>query len=202
MINFFIRGGPVMWPLLATSVVTMAVVIERVLFLLSERSRRDAASIENVFRLAEQGRLDEAGQAAELSPDYVARVLAFGLQHRESSFSNALLRAASRELKRFNRGLSTLDTAITLAPLLGLLGTVTGMIHAFGLLGDKDLSAPAAITGGIAQALIATAFGLGIAIVALIPFNYLNSRQEEARLEIEDAASQLELLLASGPREE
>ncbi len=82
-----------------------------------------------------------------------------------------------------------------MAPLLGLLGTVTGMIHAFGLLGESELGAPTAITGGIAEALIATGFGLAIAILALIPFNYLNSRLEEARHEIEDAASHLELLL-------
>lgn len=191
------RGGPVMWPLLATSLVTVAVVVERLLFLLSERSRRDPPSVEGAFQLAEAGKIDAAAEAAASSRDFVARVLAFGLRHHDASFSNALLRAANRELKRFNRGLSTLDTVITLAPLLGLFGTVTGMIHAFGLLGNQELSAPAAITGGIAQALIATAFGLGIAILALIPFNYLNARQEEARLEIEDAASRLELLLAS-----
>ena len=88
-----------------------------------------------------------------------------------------------------------LDTVITLAPLLGLFGTVTGMIHAFGLLGGKELEAPAVITGGIAEALIATAYGLLTAMVALIPFNYLNARLEEARHEIEDATTHLELLL-------
>ena len=110
-------------------------------------------------------------------------------------FSEALLRAANWELKRFNRGLSLLDTVITLAPLLGLLGTVTGMIHSFGLLGASELGAPQAITGGIAEALIATAFGLGVAILALLPFNYLNSRLEEARHEIQDAASHVEIYL-------
>jgi biopolymer transport protein ExbB len=69
------------------------------------------------------------------------------------------------------------------------------MIHAFGLLGASELGAPAAITGGIAQALIATAFGLVIAMVALLPFNYLNARLEQARHEIETAAAQLEMLL-------
>jgi biopolymer transport protein ExbB len=69
------------------------------------------------------------------------------------------------------------------------------MIRSFGLLGGKELEAPTVITGGIAEALIATAFGLAIAIIALIPFNYLNSRVEEARHEIEDAATHLELLL-------
>jgi len=98
-------------------------------------------------------------------------------------------------LKRFSRGLSVLDTAITLAPLLGLLGTVTGLIRSFRLLGTQELTSPTAITGGIAEALIATACGLNIAIMALIPFNYLNARLEEARHDIEDSTTQLELLL-------
>jgi biopolymer transport protein ExbB len=102
------------------------------------------------------------------------------------------MRAAGRELQRYNRGLALLDTAITLAPLLGLLGTVTGMIRSFSLLGGSELGAPAAITGGIAEALIATAFGLGVAILALLPFNWLNAELEQARHEVQDAASQLE----------
>jgi biopolymer transport protein ExbB len=109
------------------------------------------------------------------------------------------MRAASRELNRFNRGLSILDTVITLAPLLGLLGTVTGMIRAFSLLGGQELGAPTAITGGIAEALIATAFGLLIAIIALLPFNFLNAKMEEARHEIEDAASRMDALLKQDP---
>jgi hypothetical protein len=87
-----------------------------------------------------------------------------------------------------------LDTVITLAPLLGLLGTVTGMMGSFSLIGG-ELSAPGAITGGIAEALIATAFGLGIAITSLLPFNFLNARVEGARHELEAAATQLELLV-------
>lgn len=195
MINLFIKGGPIMWPLLAISIIAVAVVIERILFLLIEGRQRDPNSVEKFFKMVENGELAGASRMAKGNRDYVTRVLAFGLDNHPSSFSNALLRAANRELKRFNRGLSTLDTIVTLAPLLGLLGTVTGMIHAFGLLGNQELGAPAAITGGIAQALIATAFGLGIAILALIPYNYLNARQEEVRHEIEDAANYLEILL-------
>jgi biopolymer transport protein ExbB len=109
--------------------------------------------------------------------------------------ASAIFRAANQELKRFSRGLSVLDTAITLAPLLGLLGTVTGLIRSFRFLGAQELTTPTAITGGIAEALIATACGLSIAIMALIPFNYLNARLEEARHDIEDSTTQLELLL-------
>lgn len=186
-----------MWPLLVTSLVALTVVFERLLFVAREKSRRQPEVVGNILTAVERGQTASAAEAGVGSEDYVARTLVYALEHRDQSLSSALLRAAARELQRFNRGLAILDTIITLAPLLGLLGTVTGMIHAFGLLGG-ELDAPTAITGGVAEALIATAFGLGIAITALIPFNYLNTRLEEARHEIEDAATHLELLLVKG----
>lgn len=184
-----------MWPLLLTSLISLTVVIERVIFIIGEKRKRKPEVVEKILSLSERGDIISAIREGESSEDFVARTLVYGLKNRDKSFSNALLRAANQELKRFNYGLSILDTVITLAPLLGLLGTVTGMIHAFGLLGAQELDAPAAITGGIAEALIATGFGLAIAIIALIPFNYLNSRLEEARHEIEDAATHLDLSL-------
>jgi len=181
-----------MWPLLATSLVALTVAIERIAFLVRERFRRDPKAVERIFAAAEAGRLDGASAP---SGDFVARVLGFALQHRHPSFENALLQASNRELARFDRGLAVLDTVITLAPLLGLFGTVTGMIRAFGVLGASELGAPSAITGGIAEALIATAFGLAIAMVALLPFNWGNTRLEQARQEIETAAAHLETLV-------
>ena len=188
-----------MWPLLVCSIVTAATVIERLFFIVRERSRRQPAVVEEILQHVEQRDLEGAIKAGAYCQDFVARVLTSALVHPGESFAGAALRAANLELKRFNRGLAILDTIITLAPLLGLLGTITGMIHAFGLLGDQELAAPQAITGGIAQALIATAFGLGIAITALIPFNCLNARLEEARHDIQDAASQAELQLQRHP---
>jgi biopolymer transport protein ExbB len=184
-----------MWPLLCTSLVTLTVVIERFIFLLFRAGKRDPECLAKVIAAVEAEEVDRAIGLGENSSDYVVRTLVEGLKHREDSFSAAILRAANMELKQFNRGIAILDTIITLAPLLGLLGTVTGMIRAFGLVGG-ELDAPVAITGGVAEALIATAFGLGIAITALIPFNYLNARLEEARHDIENAATQLELICA------
>jgi biopolymer transport protein ExbB len=195
MIKIFLNGGPVIWPLLICSIITVATALERLFFVIRERARRKPQIVEKILERVEHHDLDGAIRIGNDKPDFVARVLTFALAHRAESFSSAVLRAANLELKKFNRGLAVLDTIITLAPLLGLLGTVTGMIHAFGLLGGRELDAPEAITGGIAQALIATAFGLSIAITALIPFNYLNARLEEARHDIEDAATQLELHL-------
>lgn len=190
-----------MWPLLITSVIATSVVIERVIFIIREKRRRSSFIVDRILSAVEEGDLGKAIEAGRNSQDFVARTLIYGIAHRESSFSNALLRAANLELNRFNQGIVILDTIITLAPLLGLLGTVTGMIHAFSLLGASELGAPAAITGGIAEALIATAFGLAVAIISLIPFNYLNSMAESARHEIEDASSHLELLLTQTERQ-
>jgi biopolymer transport protein ExbB len=195
MIQVFFKGGPVMWPLLVTSIIAFTVALERLIFMVRERYRRQPELVDSILSEVEAGRITEAIRQGRRSQDFVVRSLVYGLSHHETSFSSALLKAANVELKRFSRGLAVLDTIITLAPLLGLLGTVTGMIRAFGLLGVAELNAPTAITGGIAEALIATAFGLGIAIVALLPFNYLNARLEESRHEIEDAANHLEILL-------
>lgn len=195
MIQLFLKGGPVMWPLLLTSITALAVVVERLLFLIGESRQRDPRALNKILTLVEERKVDEAAAAGGSSRDPVVQVLVSGLQHRDESYTNAILRKANAILKSYNRGLSALDTIVTLAPLLGLLGTVTGMIRAFGLIGNQELGTATVITGGIAEALIATAFGLGIAILALIPFNYLNARQEEVRHEIEDAASQLEILL-------
>ncbi|XHR26915.1 MAG: MotA/TolQ/ExbB proton channel family protein [Chthoniobacteraceae bacterium] len=195
MIDLFIKGGPVMWPLLAVSLLALTVILERLVFTLIEWRRSDPEIVSKIFSEAHHGNLEAAQAAGAGSRDYLARILTYALKHRDSSFSNALLKAANDELRRFNRGISVLDTVVTLAPLLGLFGTVTGMIHAFGLLGASELGAPTAITGGIAEALIATAFGLLIAMTSLLPFNFLTTRLEEARQRIETAAAKLELLL-------
>ena len=202
MPDIFQKGGPVMWPLLATSIVALAVVIERFIFILRELECRDPALVGQILSHTENGDAIKAIEIGRNSEDFVARTLVYGLSHRNKSFSSALLQAANRELQRFSRGLPILDTIVTLAPLLGLLGTVSGLIRSFGLLGAQELEAPTAITGGIAEALIATAFGLSIAIVALIPLNYLNARVEEARREVEDASTHLELLLMEPARRE
>ena len=98
------------------------------------------------------------------------------------------------------RALPLLDTIITLSPLLGLLGTVTGMIAAFGIMATTGINQPTAITGGVAEALIATAAGLAIAIATLVPYNYFLARSERALEEIEGHGTRLELILAGERR--
>jgi biopolymer transport protein ExbB len=103
--------------------------------------------------------------------------------------------AAQGEIPVLKKRLTTLDTIITLAPLLGLLGTVTGMIGSFGIMSQTGIGQPHAVTGGVAEALIATAPGLLIAILTLVPYNYFSNRAEREMEEIEYYASRLELLL-------
>jgi biopolymer transport protein ExbB len=194
VIHIFKKGGPIMWPLLVASILALATALERVLFLLREKIRRDPKALQEFFAAVTQGNLEEAIRLGKTSKYYVVRALGSALAHKETSLASALLYAQAQELKRFQRGIPVLDTVITLSPLLGLLGTVTGMMGSFSLIGG-ELGAPGEITGGIAEALIATAFGLGIAITALLPFNFLNARVEDARHELESASTQLELLL-------
>lgn len=194
LIHIFKKGGLIMWPLLLASILAQGTVLERIIFLIGEQRKRDQQVTETFFSAVGQGNTEFAIRTSKESGFYVVRALGYALAHRERSLASALLYAQEMELKRFRRGIPILDMVITLAPLLGLLGTVTGMMGSFSLIGG-ELSTPGAITGGIAEALIATAFGLGIAITALIPFNLLNTRMEKARLEIESAATKLELLM-------
>jgi biopolymer transport protein ExbB len=130
------------------------------------------------------------------SRDFIAKILVYSLSNRQYSLSNAFIRASGQELARFQQGMATLDTCITAAPLLGLLGTVTGMMRTFGALGGGDIGAAASqITGGVAEALIATACGLAIAIMGLLPFNYLNARAEQAKQDVADVSHALEILI-------
>lgn len=194
-VELFIKGGPIMWPILILSLIACTVVIERLVFLAAEKRRNDPELRRLFLSEVEKGKTEEALALAKGSGDFVVKVLAYALKNREEGLTEALMRAANRELIRFKRGLAILDTAITLAPLLGLLGTVTGMITAFGMV-SGELGAPTAISGGIAEALLATAFGLGVAILSLIPFNTLNTKVEKAQHELEDSGTLLELILA------
>ena len=194
--ELFIHGGWIMWPILLVSFVAVTAVVERTLFLLKENVRRQPAVVEQMLEKVEKGDADGAVALGSRSEDYVARVLVYALTHRGHSLPNAFTRAANQELNRFQRGIAVLDTCITISPLLGLLGTVLGMMNTFGALGDGDIAANAGkITGGVGEALIATACGLLIAIVGLLPYNILNARVEEARHHITDAANALELTI-------
>jgi biopolymer transport protein ExbB len=196
--NFFVhnfkQGGPIMWPILIVSITALAVVIERIFWWLGRWMRRDPKRIEKVFTAIENGDIAEASRLSRGSRDPVLRMMWNGLNHQHASLQGALQVAAGIEIKRAGRFLVVMDTLVTLAPLLGLLGTITGLIRSFSFLGNEELAVQA-VTGGIAEALIATACGLGIAIFALIPFNFFTSRVSNLEFELQTAATNLEVML-------
>lgn len=194
MFEFFIKGGPIMYPLLACSLIALTVVIERILFWIREDIRRNQTLVDKVLDLCQRGDWDGVRERVTGSRDYVIRILVNGILHREFSMTKAMETAAADEMKRMRRFLGVLETMITVAPLLGILGTVTGIITAFNLLGTAGMEEPQLATSGIAEALITTATGLFIAIPSIIPFNYFNSRAEDAALSIEKYATSLEIV--------
>src|SRR5438876_182679 len=200
LIDKFRKGGPIMWPILIVSIVGLTVVIERIFWWGGRWFRRDPKRIEKVFTAIEVGDVAEASRLSRDSRDPVLRMMWNGLNHQHASLQGALQVAAGIEIKRAGRFLVVMDTLVTLAPLLGLLGTVTGLIRSFRFLGNEELAIQA-VTGGIAEALIATACGLGIAIFSLIPFNFFTSRVSNLEFELQTAATNLEVMLEAQSKE-
>ena len=200
LIAKFHQGGPVMWPILIVSIIGLTVVIERCFWWTGRWFRRDPKRIEKVFTAIENSDTAEASRLSRGSRDPVLRMMWNGLNHQHTSLQGALQVAAGIEIKRAGRFLVVMDTLVTLAPLLGLLGTITGLIRSFSFLGNEELAVQA-VTGGIAEALIATACGLGIAIFALIPFNFFTSRVSNLEFELQTAATNLEVMLEAQHKE-
>jgi len=200
VVEFFLKGGPIMWPILISALVAVAVVGERTFWWWRESARRDPQKMEQLLAALENADVAAAARIADGSADPVIRMIHRGLGHighLHSSLLGALQLAAGLELKRAGRFLTVMDTLVTLAPLLGLLGTVTGLMRAFLNVGNAELSV-VAVTGGIGEALIATACGLGIAIFCLIPFNFFTAKVTQLQFELETAATNVEVMVGGG----
>ena len=194
MLDLFQKGGVVMYPLLACSLVSLTIIIERGLFWIQEKRHTDNLLVNEVLELARLQKHQEIKAKVKGATDYAVRVLVCGLVHQEYSLSKAMEMAAMEEIKRMRRYLPVLDTVITASPLLGILGTVLGIIHSFDMLGTAGIQDPQAVTSGIAQALITTAAGLVIAIFTLFPYNYFMTKVERAGTRIEKYATSLEIV--------
>ncbi len=193
MLNFFLKGGPVMYPLLICSVISLTIIFERTLFWLRLSRNRDRFMVGRILELAEK---EDYGSALELgrqSKDYIVRMLMGGIAHRRYSLPSALEMGAGEEIERMSKYLNILDTIITVAPLLGIFGTVIGIINSFDLLGRAGIEHPQVVTGGIAQALITTASGLGVAMMTLLLYNYFLSKIQFASKELEKFGTSLEI---------
>ena len=195
-VDFFHRGGPIMWPIAAVTVFAVCILFERLWWWLQLARSRQPKVLDAVLEALENGDTSKAQGLCASATDPVLRVINAGLNHRHASLQGALQSAAGIELRAAGRYLTAMDTIITLAPLLGLLGTVTGIMGSFQSIGGSE-QAVEKVTGGIGEALIATACGLGIAIMTLIPYNWLHAKVAGLQHDIETAACNVEVFVAS-----
>ncbi len=190
IINIILKGGWAMVPLLICSILSVAVTVNRFLFWKQEGEKdRD---LEDIIIHASRNK-DEIISVLESKKSSISRILLAGLKNTNPT--KAMEAAALREIPKTKANLVVLDTIITLAPLLGLLGTIFGMIKSFNVMSISGTSDPMAVTGGVAESLIATATGLLIAIVTLVPYNYFLAKTEKLTDDIEYLATKLELTL-------
>lgn len=173
------RGGFVMWPLLVVSVISLAVTLERTWFWARLHSSRETARIRKIMRALRNGDRSRAEESLEarggVYDQLVRRLLEEGPDDSVAMESVEELRSTT---ERFS---SILSTIITASPMLGILGTVTGIIQSFELLGGaRTIVDPRDVSGGIAEALITTAGGLVIALATLFPYMIFKAQSDKA----------------------
>jgi biopolymer transport protein ExbB len=186
-------GGIMIYPLLALTVLATVIVLEKG-FVYAVRTRLPSAVVDLVetFGFAwddVEQRVDELGRGNYFGVFF--RVIIANRTHPAWWVESRAADEASLVEKALGRWLWILETIVTAAPLLGLLGTITGMVRAFKLFGEGGLVDPSGVTGGVAEALIATALGLFIALVALFAFNFFSHRQAEVMDEMERLGTRL-----------
>jgi biopolymer transport protein ExbB len=197
MLELFVKGGPIMYFILFASLVGVVIIIERLIFF--RRIRVDEQTlIRRLKATLEKGHADEALAICEANPSPITNLMKVGIENRhhpKQVIREAILDAANLEIPKLERSLSALGTVANLAPLLGLLGTVTGNIRSFGVIGMGIVGDPAALASGIAEALLTTAFGLIVAIPAIIFYNYLVTKVNNIITRLENRVNELVLLL-------
>ena len=183
-----------MYPLLGCSVIVLTVIIERAFFWLQIERKRDRKLLDQVLSISQTGDWQLIRDKTKGCRDHVIRILAVGILHRRFSMAKAMEAEAEATVREMRRYMIIMDTMITVAPLLGILGTVIGIIASFTILGENAIADPRAVTGGIAQALISTATGLTISIATVFPYNYFNARIDNAIHVMEKYATSLEVV--------
>jgi biopolymer transport protein ExbB len=192
--TYFIQGGIFMWPILLFSLIALAVIIER--FIVFHRAKVNVNEFLTKVRkaLLVNRNVKEAIKVCEQYRGPVASVTKAGLLrygHDRQDIEKTIENAALYELDRLERRLSILATTANVEPMLGFLGTVSGMIKSFGTLATQGLSNPGAVAAGISEALITTAAGLIVAIPAQIAFNFFTTKVTRYVRDIETASNML-----------
>ena len=197
MWEFMQKGGPIMWPILLCSVISFAIVIERLIRIRQEQI--DTKSfMEQISKSLRRNKIMEALDLCDRTGWPIAAILKAGILKHDrprNEIREAIEDASIHEVPRLERNLPVLSTVAQVAPLLGLLGTVTGLVKAFQVIESKATVLnpvnPGDLAGGIWEALLATTFGLCVAIPTYVAYNYLVSRVDGFVLDMERSATDL-----------
>lgn len=193
MVDYFIQGGPFMWPILILLVIGLGFSIERfwTLTRASINTRKFLAKLHNALQ---EGGIEGAAAECEKTPGPVASILHAGLSRVDKGLEyveKAISNAGSIEMAFLERGMVVLTTVIVLAPLLGFTGTVSGMVTAFNAIKVKNDISPNIVAGGISQALLTTLFGLVVAMIIQVLYNYFSSRIDKLIIDMEESSVEL-----------
>lgn len=208
MWEMLVKGGPLMYPIVLCSVIALAVFIER-LWYLRRAEINTGEFMEDIAETLRRNKIMEAIDKCNAMPGPIAKILKAGILKHDrprADIKEAIEDAALHEVPQLEKNLSVLATIAHIAPLLGLLGTVTGMLKAFQVIEQKATALvpvnPADLAGGIWEALIATVTGLAIAIPAYVAYNFLVTRVDGFVLEMEKSATDLVNILGSKREED
>jgi biopolymer transport protein ExbB len=194
MLEFIQKGGPIMYLIVALSPIAIAIIVERLIFFRKIRVD-EVKMISRLKTTLQKGHFDEAIAICEGNPSPITNLMKVGIENRHlprHELKDIVLDAAGLEIPKLERFLSTLGTIVTVAPLLGLLGTVTGNIKAFDVLGKfGSVGDPSLLAVGIAEALITTVGGLVVAIPSVVFYNYLVNKVNHIIIRLENRVNEM-----------
>jgi len=193
VIEFIVRGGVFIYPIILCSIVALAIFIERV-WVLRRKNIIPAEFIRNVEELLRRQKVSEALFLSQGDSSSIGKIFYAGLKNAGRGMwlvKEAIEERGEREAQILERHLGILSTIVTLSPLLGLMGTVSGMIRCFNVISQQGTNDPAQLAGGIAEVLIATAAGLCVAIPSLAGHRYLKDKADSLIFEMEENSMKL-----------
>jgi len=197
-----IKGGPVMYPIILCSVIALAIIIERVYHLY--RAKIDTRDfMDKIASVLKRNKIMEAIEMCDNTPGPIAHILKAGILKHDRpkhEIKEAIEEAGLYEVPRMEKNMTALSTIAHISPLLGLLGTVVGMVGCFQVIQEKSTSlnpvSPGDLAGGIWQALVTTVAGLAVAIPVYVAYNYIVSRVNSLVLDMERSATDLTNILS------
>lgn len=193
LLELFYKGGPVMWPLLMLSLVALIFIIERFIHYRKAQINTDDF-LKKMTKVLREGNFKQALKICEDTRGPIASILKSGLlkiDKGRAEVERAIEQAGGLEMARLERGLMALASVSNIAPLLGFLGTVTGMINSFDAIAKQGLNDPSLVASGISEALITTATGLAIAIPVVAAYNFFTAKVNRMVLEMEESTAVL-----------